>query len=302
MTGSFRAARLVLTLSAALALADSPAALADSWSDCRGGAFEVRVNACTALINDPQLTQIDRAAAYYNRGAAHLARGTPVTALADFDMAIRLDFSNPAYYYDRGRAYLLARRFDAATADFYKARDLDPKTYSSYAYYMIGRVAEERHDQRWWAAAIGAYTQSIKADPKFTAAYFGRGVAYNASIPPEPDPAIADFSMVIGLDPRSGAAYEKRAGTYYEKAGHDRRYGFTNFASGNSELAIADYDKAIEIGPPTVGLYRGRSAVYESVGRREDAIADLRKALTLGPDESAQRMIKAALERLGATP
>jgi tetratricopeptide (TPR) repeat protein len=307
-----RMARLVHVLAAVLALGVlSAVAVADTLSDCISGNFQTRINACTAIIKDPSQTQIGHAVAYYNRGAASLANALAVpdpyqglftNALADFDEAIRLDLRNAAYYFDRGRAKQGLRLFDAALADFYKARDLDPKTYWAPAYYMIGQVAEAQQDQRWWASAISAYTHAIEAEPKYVAAYLGRGAAYIGSIPVRLDPAIADFSTVIALDPRSVPGYQKRARAYQSKAYHNRHDGFANFAIGNLEFAIADYSKAIEIGPPAADLYSGRGSAYEDAGRREEAIGDYRKALTLGPDNAGEGMIRAALDRLGVMP
>ncbi len=63
------------------------------------------------------------------------------------------------------------------------------------------------------------------------------------------------------------------------------------------DLAIADYDKAIEIKPKNAAAYANRAAAYERKGNAEKAVADYDKALELEP---TNEFVKAGATRLHA--
>ena len=67
------------------------------------------------------------------------------------------------------------------------------------------------------------------------------------------------------------------------------------------EIALADYNMALELRPENVQAYMGRADLYESMGERERAIADYQKALAVGPNMLAQFVGQCtdALKRLG---
>jgi tetratricopeptide (TPR) repeat protein len=50
------------------------------------------------------------------------------------------------------------------------------------------------------------------------------------------------------------------------------------------EIALADYNMALELRSENVQAYMGRADLYESMGERERAIADYQKALAVGPN------------------
>jgi tetratricopeptide (TPR) repeat protein len=151
-------------------------------------------------------------------------------------------------------------------------------------------------------------------------AYISRGIAhYNKG---ENEPAIADFSEAIKLDPSDAKAYANRGTAYERKRDYDRAIE-----------AIEDYTTAIRINPSDAGAYNGRAEayftigeaaqglidaerslqlrpndaatlytrgiIYEALGRREDAIADFRRSQAINPHYPASRE---ALQRLGVAP
>ena len=67
------------------------------------------------------------------------------------------------------------------------------------------------------------------------------------------------------------------------------------------EIALADYNMALELRPENVQAYMGRADLYESMGERERAIADYQKALAVGPNMLPQFVGQCtdALKRLG---
>jgi tetratricopeptide (TPR) repeat protein len=74
----------------------------------------------------------------------------------------------------------------------------------------------------------------------------------------------------------------------------------TRSKDGDHSVAIEQY-MALELRPENVQAYMGRADLYESMGERERAIADYQKALAVGPNMLAQFVGQCtdALKRLG---
>jgi tetratricopeptide (TPR) repeat protein len=66
--------------------------------------------------------------------------------------------------------------------------------------------------------------------------------------------------------------------TYYHR-------GFAYSKKGQHDKAIADYTKAIELGPPNERIYQARASSYESTKEYDKAIWDLDKAVAIAPGE-----------------
>ena len=75
-----------------------------------------------------------------------------------------------------------------------------------------GAILSEKQD---YDAAIAAYSEAIRLDPKYAAAYSNRGAAYGGE--GQYDRAIADFSAAIRLSPEDARVYKNRGCAYREK-------------------------------------------------------------------------------------
>ncbi len=95
----------------------------------------------------------------------------------------------------------------------------------------------------------------------------------------EYDPAIADYTKSIELNPTNTSAYLSRATSY--------------FNSKNYEKSIPDYDKVIELRPTDATAYARRAGAQTKLGNWQNSIDDYKKALSLDPGNDAA---KAALE------
>src|SRR5262249_5138745 len=88
------------------ALLASPifAAGAADRQECAGNADtpDVRIAACTRIIDDASETAAQRVAGYNNRGSAYLAKKDYERALADYNASLELDPKNPRAYNGRG--------------------------------------------------------------------------------------------------------------------------------------------------------------------------------------------------------
>jgi lipoprotein NlpI len=166
--GFFRALVALLVLTSAAARA------AETEPQCGSvtGNTALAIQVCTRMIEFGSLERPDLAKAYYTRGTEFGNAGNAERAIADLDMAIKLDPKLvPAYY---NRALVLSNRdeHDRAIADYDEAIRLSPRDANSY----IGRAAE-------WTAkgeyrrAIADYDAAAKIDSRSAAPYFGRGRA-----------------------------------------------------------------------------------------------------------------------------
>jgi tetratricopeptide (TPR) repeat protein len=119
--------------------------------------------------------------------------------------------------------------------------------------------------------AIQGNDRAIQLDPKFSAAYIGRGLAYGAK--GDYNRAVQDYDKAILLDPKNAVAYQNRGAVYGSKGDYDR--------------AIQDYDQAIQLDPKSAFAYVGRGAAYGTRGNRERSIQDYDKAILLDPKNAA---------------
>ncbi len=215
---------------------------------------------------------------YYKRGLKKLHPEFGVGndckgAIEDFTDAIEI---NPQYseaYNERGYSKFLLKDNNGAIEDFTKAIQINPN--NSFAFVRMGDTNVEMED---YNKAIINYTNAIQISPDYYYAYFNRGKANIKT--QEYEKAISDLKNV--LDKPNSSAYWYSSGNYFlgvahfelksfEKANNyfsieleysneiDRLVeGDVYFKRGDSRLeirdypgAVADFTKAIEIGPRT---------------------------------------------------
>ena len=99
--------RIVLALGALLATPVFAASPADR-QDCAGNADkpDVRIAACTRVIDDANETAAARVSAHNSRGSAYQAKKDYERALADYNASLQLDPKNPRTFNGRGNVYL----------------------------------------------------------------------------------------------------------------------------------------------------------------------------------------------------
>jgi tetratricopeptide (TPR) repeat protein/protein involved in polysaccharide export with SLBB domain len=143
-----------------------------------------------------------------------------------------------------------------------------------------GRFQVTYEDQRPWIAkgdlmaigeAIAYFTKTIAKKPQ-APDYFGRGNAWFEK--GDHDKAIADFSEVIRLEPKSDRAYSFRGGVNMAK-------GDVSGDTGFYTKAVADFTKALDLHPTTASLWYNRGSGRIRTGDFDGAIADLTEAIRL---------------------
>jgi tetratricopeptide (TPR) repeat protein len=122
--------------------------------------------------------------------------------------------------------------------------------------------------------AINDFTNAIRLNPDFEAAYAYRALAYRSK--GDHDRAIADFTHVIRINPHDAIGYFSRGMLYNDKGDYNR--------------AIEDFNRALQFDPEYAAeIYYGRGIAYSMKGDRTRAAADWEAALRINPNHSNAR-------------
>ena len=202
----------------------------------------------------------DYAFAYNNRGAAKAALKQYAAAIADYTQAIRLKPNYAGAYNNRGFAKAALGQYFPAISDYDMAIGLKP----DYAFVYNNRGLAKAALQQY-AAAIADYTQAIRLKSDYALAYYNRGIAKAAL--GEYFPAISDYDMAIRLKPDHTFAYNNR--------------GLAKAALEQYKAAIVDYDMAIRLKPDDALSYYNRGIAKALLGRIWEAKQDFMTACRL---------------------
>lgn len=250
----------------------------EQWQRCKGDNPDLRIGACTALIQSGQETTANLAAAFHNRGIGYYDTDQFDKAIADDDQAIKLNPSSNAFY-ERGLAYWAKREYTRALQDFDEAIRLQPTALS---YVTRGNVHD---DNGQLDLAIQDYASAIKLEPSNARAYGERCVAYATK--GAYDAAITDCDKAIQLNPGYANAFANRGRSYVAKGDNDR--------------ALADFDKALALNSSKVAAntaFKNRALVRFKRGEYQLAIRDYDAALKLYPQSAESLYGRGAAKRL----
>lgn len=240
--------------------------------------------------------------AYYNLGTAYQSKGDDVQAVAMYDIYITAGRSKPEYmadaYHNRGISQRRLGKNELAVSDYTKAIGLVPTDATTYQ-----ARGNAYSDLKNYDAAIADHTKAISLKPDLSSAYFGRGYAYMEKI--DYEMAKADFTKALSINPGYAESYYNRGTIYYRQKDYPRaisdldKYislnlsesgliadGYVNrglalFYSGNTQKAIDDYTKAIELAPTMSNAYVNRALAYRKLNKIALALADEKKAAAL---------------------
>jgi tetratricopeptide (TPR) repeat protein len=233
-------------------------ALAATEEDRRGCASEhnaeLRIAACTRVIEDRALPPAVRTMAFRDRGVAFANKNLNELAILDFDEALKIDAKDAAALSGRGRAYQARGQYDRAIADFSALIHLLPG--SERAYYERGRAYLQKGEA---GAALADFEKAIAINDKYAPARYNRGVVLARQ--GKADVAIAEYSEAIRLDPEFVLAYTNRG------RAHEQR--------GEFEQALADYKGAMDRqGHKTTDDQRARFLAKQLHTRLSARVAD----------------------------
>jgi len=229
-------------------------------------------------------------------------------------------------YFLRGNANLALGVYDRALADFDAATKITPTAFGPFNSRGVVFMRQKQLDR-----AITEFDQAIRFAPKDPLALTNRGDAYRNK--GRLDRALQDYEAAIASNPKWGAAYFGRAATFQQKARTDfdafvnegrfeelaiaeydkvlqlfpknagalNNRGQLNHILRKYELALADFTQAIEIEPANPIILRNRALTHRMMRRFDLAIADYRSALALTRDAEGRKLTEELLAQLGAT-
>lgn len=166
--------------------------------------------------------------AYYKEGLTKLNVRKFEEAIAQFDLAAKLNPDSASTFLKRGQAYNALGKKEAAVTDFEKAISLDSKRPESYYWLAQSLITMEKpkeaYDQLSKAVSLRAtyyeafnarakvdealgefnsavydYTQCIRLKPTDGNAYYRRGLIKRDKLE-DPEGACADFKKALSLD------------------------------------------------------------------------------------------------------
>ncbi len=159
-----------------------------------------------------------------------------------------------------------ASDLDGAIADYTEAIRLNPQYAAAY-----NNRGTARADQGDRARAIADFDETILLDPQFAMAYYNRGLAHKEQ--GNLDRALADLDEAIRLNPQFVMAYNNR--------------GTARVDQGDLDGAIADYDEALRLNPESAMGHNNRGITRYHQNDLEGAIADYNEAIRLEPQKAA---------------
>jgi len=118
--------------------------------------------------------------------------------------------------------------------------------------------------------ALEKYSEAIKLNPNYDAAYSSRGNLYSLS--KDKDKALADYNQAIKINPNNSAAYIGRGSVFY--------------GIGDKEKALTDYNQAIKINPNNSVAYTVRGIIFDDKREYDKAITDYNQAIKINPNNS----------------
>ncbi len=133
-----------------------------------------------------------------------------------------------------------------------------------FAYNNRGIVYEE---QGKLDLSLADYNKTIEIIPAYIKTYIHRGIIYGKM--GEYDMALQDLTKVIASHPDWNALNNR--GNIYQM---QKRY----------QLAIDDYNAAIQYNPHVETIYDNRGASYTELGQYQDALKDFNTAISLNPE------------------
>lgn len=180
---------------------------------------------------------------------------------------------------------------DKKIADYTAIIAKNPK--DAVAYYFRGSAYLAKNA---FALAVEDLSRAAELNPRYAAAFFNRGYAFYRLGESDKDMdlkskdidrALEDYGQAIRLDPAYGLVYAYRALLYLER--------------GMNDEALADCNKALELGVRSPSTYFDKAQAQQSKGQYEEAIATLRTLISNTTDQAAITRAQSLIRALGGT-
>ncbi len=200
---------------------------------------------------------------YTLRAGAYWEQGKQVEALADFNQAIELGYTQPHAYVSRALFQAAIGEYDKAIADYAIAIEKEPENVSHYvnraAVYMTMNEFTKAKDD---------YDKAISIDDKNPTLYQQRAVTLKAMN--LFDASIEDFNRALELDNKNLPVLMGR--------------GFVYFQMGKHQDAVNDFGKVIELNSKAAVAFNNRGYNLQQLGKEAEALKDFDEAIKLAPE------------------
>ena len=158
------------------------------------------------------------------------------------------------------------------------AARIPPRSVASSAYesYLKALAHLQRYDKPGnLDLAIAALNSSVERDPRFALGYATLGEAYRLKYETENHPAwlseaSGNCQKALQIDDRLPAVHVT--------------LGYLNLTLGKTDLALQEFQKALDIAPRDAGAIGGLALAYEHAHRSAEAEANYKRAISLRPD------------------
>ena len=221
---------------------------------------------CSVSSFAQSVGDFDRAKQLFEQGNKAVAKSDFAAAIERYTEAISVYPIVPEFYFNRAVAFRGTRRFDLAIRDLEKVIQLDPKLPMpmwTELYYALGTVYQENGE---YAKALDNLNKALTLDPAHAKSYNNRGNTH--FFLKEYEKALADINKSLEIT-ESSLGYYSRAKIYEGK--------------GDSQKAVADYTKAVELNPRFAEAYSNRGLLFQKQGIIDLAHQDFTKAITIDP-------------------
>ncbi|MBM4273710.1 MAG: tetratricopeptide repeat protein [Deltaproteobacteria bacterium] len=192
--------------------------------------FYDRAVRCLKIIDDLESRKItDDTASHLFKGLSHYYRDRFPEALAEADLALKI---NPRYaraYNVRGGFYYGTAKYDQAIADFDRALEIDPAFAVSYYNRGCAFLQIRQYDR-----AKADFDRAVELEPKYYSAYHNRGILYFQK--GQYFWALADFNRALEIHPKLPEGHLNQALTFEEV--------------GKEQEAVAAYKKFLQYATP----------------------------------------------------
>lgn len=212
----------------------------------------------------------------YAAGMSDLRRRDFQGSITQFTRAISSRHHLAQAYAGRGTAEFSLAQYAPGFADYRRAAARSPKNAS----YLYGAAYGALYSSKYKAAVLYA-TRAIQVQPKNSAAYHLRMLAYGRLVMPKMQ--LADAKHVARLEPKNAQAYND--------------LGIANANNRHYQKALVAFGKAIRLQPKNYSFYSNEGVVQNQLKKTRAAIADFKKAEKLAP-ASAKRSLALTISAL----
>jgi tetratricopeptide (TPR) repeat protein len=185
----------------------------------------------------------DDADTHNSLGSVFKVAGKPEDALVHYDRALKLNDTYAKAYSNRGIVLQSLGRFSEAFDSFEQAIHCHPDL--AEAHFNYGNALKE---QAMFTKAIHHFQRAIDIKPDFVDAYINLGATFLDMF--KPDEAFAYIAKALELDPLKAQAHNN--------------LGKSLHISGDFNVAVNSFNKALDIEPGLVDALHGKMSILKT--------------------------------------